>query len=302
MSSGGRLAALALVLAAAHCLPSLGPGDSLVTSTRILAVRADPAEAKPGTRVTFTSFVAAPGGTVTGARVTWDFCTAPKPITEDNVVSNACLGSANLVSAGTGATVAAATPKDGCAVFGPDVGMTGFRPRDPDSTGGFYQPLRADLGGVPPAFALARIKCDLPNADADAAAQFAKAYKVNQNPHLLPLTATMNGTPVALTSIPTSARVTFEASWDPAAAETFASFDATSQSVTTQREAMQVAWYSSAGALDSESTGRSSTDMSTTTVDGWQAPGSAATAYVWLVLRDSRGGIDFGSYEIRVTQ
>jgi hypothetical protein len=292
---------LALVLATATCIPALGPGDSLITSTRILAVRADPAEAVPGTSITFTSFVAGPGGTVTNAGIDWSFCTAPKPLTEDNVVSNVCLGSSSsLVAAGVGPTTTATTPSDGCSVFGPDVGSAGLRPRDPDSTGGYYQPLRADLTGSDTAFELARIHCDLANADAADATAFAAAYKLNLNPQLLPLTATVNGSPQPLTGIPTGARLTLEASWPAASAETFAYFDPVSQTVTTQRESMQVAWYSSGGALDTESTGRASDDMATTTDDGWDAPGTAGTTHLWIVLRDSRGGVDFAEYDLVV--
>ncbi|HEX3345037.1 MAG TPA: hypothetical protein VHS09_10725 [Polyangiaceae bacterium] len=292
---------LALGGATMTCVPALGPGDSLVSSPRILAVRADPPEAGPGASVTFTAFVAGPDGTVADAAIAWSFCSAPKPLTEDNVVSSACLDASSLVAAGAGPTTTAATPGNGCSVFGPDVGMTaGLRPRDPDGTGGYYQPLRADLAGSDSAFELARIHCDLANADAMAAAAFAAAYTLNQNPQLLPLTASVGGAPVPLTGIPTGARVTFEASWPDASAETFAYYDPGSETVTTQRESMQVAWYSSAGVLDRESTGRAADDSATTTDDGWDAPAAAGTVHLWLVLRDSRGGVDFAPYDLVV--
>jgi len=291
---------LAVVAAATTCVPALGPDDSLVTAPRILAVRADPAEAAPGTMVTFTALVAGADGTVTGAGLDWSFCTAPKPLTEDNVVSDVCLGTSSLVAAGQGPTTTAKTPSDGCSVFGPDVSSSGVRPRDPDSTGGYYQPLRADLAGSDSAFELARIHCDLANADAAAATAFAAAYTLNQNPQLQPITATLDGAPVALTAIPTGARVSLEASWPAASAETFAYFDPVSQAVTTQREAMQVAWYATGGSLDTESTGRASDDMATTSDDGWDAPGTAGTVHLWVVLRDSRGGVDFTEVDLTV--
>lgn len=299
MSARARCCGVALlVVAPASCVPTLSGSDSLITGTRILAIKAEPAEAAPGAKVTFTPLVVGPDGTMSAAPMTWDFCTAQKPITDDNVVSNACLGSGALVAAGAGPTATANTPAKGCSLFGPDTASTGFRPRDPDSTGGFYQPLRAALPGAPDAFALARIHCDLPNASASAAAAFSKAYKLNQNPKLQPLTATVNGASVALGSIPAGARVTLEASWPASSAETFAYFDPSSQTVTTQREAMQVAWYASDGSFDTESTGRASGDMATTSDDAWQAPDAAQTTHVWTVLRDSRGGIDFASYDL----
>ncbi len=315
-----RLAVVATALlfagAAVRCIPTLGPGDSLVTSPRILAVRAVPAEAVPGTKVTFTALVAAPGGTEdAGATVVWSFCNAPKPITEDNVVSNACVGdgpgvgdAAALTGVGAGLSVTARTPPKGCSVFGPDVGSMGLRPRDPDTTGGYYQPLLASLtgaggaGGAGDAIELARIHCDLANASGATVTQFAKLYHDNQNPTLLPLTATLGGAAVNLSAVAASAHVTLQASWPAASVETFAYYDAATQTLGTQREAMQVAWYGSGGTLDTESTGRAGDDPATTSDDGWTAPAQAGTVHLWVVLRDSRGGVDYVSQDVSVTQ
>ncbi len=300
--------ALAVVPVTATCIPPPGPDETLVTSTRILAIRADPAEALPGTRVTFTSFVAGPDGTVSNADIDWNFCVAPEPLTESNVVSNACLGSGSLVAAGRGPNTTAMTPADGCSVYGPDVGSAGLRPRDPDSTGGYYQPVRADLPGeieskltVAETFALARIHCDLANADEAEASAFAAAYVVNQNPQLLPLAAVLDGSPMALTGVPRGARITLEASWPDTSAETFAYFDPTTQAVTSQRESMQVAWYATGGTFDAASTGRAPNDPGTTSTNVWTSPDAAGTVIVWIVLRDSRGGVDFASYPVNVT-
>jgi hypothetical protein len=304
-------AGLLLASASVRCIPSLGPGDSLVTSPRILAVRAVPAEAVPGTKVTFTALVAGPGGTQ-DAGVAWSFCTAPKPITQDNVVSNACVlggdglgDAAALATVGVGTSVIAKTPSKGCSIFGPDVGSMGLRPRDPDTTGGYYQPLLATLPGASvtgSAIELARIHCDLANASGDTVTQFAKAYHDNQNPTLLPVTATLGGGAVPLTAIPGSAHVVLRASWPAASAETFAYYDPASQTVGSQREAMQVAWYSSAGTLDTESTGRAGDDPATTSDDGWTAPAQPGTVHLWIVLRDSRGGVEYASEDLVVTR
>jgi hypothetical protein len=298
---------LAVAGAAARCIPALGPGDSLITSPRILAVRAEPAEAVPGTRVAFTALVATPAGT-DDAGVAWSFCTAPKPLTDDNVVSNACVGdgpgvgdAAPLQGVGVGVSVTAKTPTTGCSIFGPDVGSMGLRPVDPDSTGGYYQPLLATLAGAGDAVELARIHCDLANAGATVATAFAKAYHDNLNPTLLPVTATLDGGTVSLSAIPTSSRVVLQASWPAASAETFAYFDEASQTVGSQREAMQVAWYSSGGTLDTESTGRAGDDPATSSQDAWTAPGSAGTVHLWVVLRDSRGGVAWDVQDLIVT-
>ncbi len=312
-----RLAVVAVTLlvagAAVRCIPALGPGDSLITSPRILAVRAVPAEAVPGTKVTFTALVAGPGGTEdAGVAVAWSFCNTPKPLTQDNVVSNACVGdgpgvgdAAPLSGVGVGLSVTAKTPSKGCSIFGPDVGSMGLRPRDPDTTGGYYQPLLATLagaGGADEAIELARIHCDLANASGDTVTQFAKLYHDNQNPTLLPLTATLAGAAVSLSAIPASAHVVLQASWPAASAETFAYYDPATQAIGSQREAMQVAWYSSGGTLGTESTGRAADDLATTSDNGWTAPAQAGTAHLWIVLRDSRGGVDYVSQDVVVTQ
>ena len=300
--------ALLLAGAAVRCIPALGPGDSLITSPHILAVRAEPAEAVPGTKVTFTALIAGPGGTE-DAGVAWSFCTAPKPLTEDNVVSNACVGdgpgvgdAAPLTGVGVGVSVTAKTPPTGCSVFGPDVGSMGLRPRDPDSTGGYYQPLLATLAGADDAIELARIHCDLANAGSAVATVFAKAYHENLNPTLSPLTATLSGAALPLSAIPASSHVVLQASWPAASAETFAYFDQATQTVGSQREAMQVAWYCSGGTLDTESTGRAGNDPATTSQDGWSAPSQAGTVHLWVVLRDSRGGVDYVSQDLIVTE
>jgi hypothetical protein len=295
----GRRAVLLVVLAS--CRPNLGPDDSLVASTRILAVRADPPEAKPGTRTTFTALVANPRGTETDAPIVWRWCVAPKPLAENNVVSAACLDGSSLTRAGTGASIEAAAPSNGCALFGPDTPPGGFRPRDADLTGGYYQPLRGDLAGAPPAFALARLLCDLAAAPPDVASQFAQEYVPNANPHLQPLGMTVDGAPASLHAIPPGARVHLGASWPAGDAETYESFDPGLQTLTTRRESMRVAWYASGGTLDTESTGRAEDDSSATTDNDWIAPQSG-TVYLWLVLRDSRGGVDFADYRFDVAR
>jgi hypothetical protein len=294
-------AALVLSFAAtmSSCVPGLGPGDWLVTRPRILAVRAEPPEGKPGATATFAALVVTPDGTTAAPSVDWRWCVAPEPLTENGAVASACLDAASLLPAGTGAAVAASTPSDACALFGPDTPPGGYRPRDPDATGGFYQPLRSDVSGAPVTFDLVRVLCDLGRAPAAIASQFAASYVPNANPHLLALVATVAGVTIDLGAVPAGATVDLEASWPPADAETFAYFDPDTQTLSTQREAMRVAWYTTAGVLATESTGRASSDPLATTDNTWTAP-SSGTAHLWLVLRDSRGGVDFASYDANV--
>jgi hypothetical protein len=295
------LAVLALS-GALSCVPNLSNTDSVVTAPRILAVVSQPAEAPPGAKVTFTALVASPGGTQASAPITWGFCEAPTPLTTDEPVSNACLDTSSLVHAGSGETITAATPSNGCSTFGPDTPPGGFRPHDPDVTGGYYQPLGAVLTGSDATFELARIRCDLANAPSAIVSQFAAEYHVNQNPVLSPLTATIDGAEAPFTSVHAGAQVAFTASWPASSAETFAYYDPSTVTLTTQRESLQVAWYATDGSFATESTGRASNDVATTTEDTWTAPSTAETVHLWIVLRDSRGGVDFAAYDVNVVE
>ena len=290
-----RAATIALVAA---CAPDFGPSDGLVTSPLVLAVKAEPPEAPPGTAALYTAL--AVGSSAPSSAIAWRFCTAPKPLGDDNVVSPACFDSGSLVAAGNGSPVTAATPKNGCSVFGPATASAGARPPDPDGTGGYYQPLRVDWAGADPTFYLARIECGLANASSAIVTQFAQAYVANANPHLTPLVATSGGSPAALAAIATNAHIAFSIGWGASDAQTYAYYDPSTETLTTKRESMEVTWRASAGAFDAESTGRSETDPETTTANGWTAPGAAGPLEIWIVLRDSRGGVDFATYGVDV--
>jgi hypothetical protein len=284
----------------AACTPDLGPNDGLVSSPRILAVKAEPPEARPGTAAMYTALVAEPADQDASDAVLWRFCTVPRPSTDDDAVATACLDAGALVAAGTGSPTVASTPSNACSLFGPDVPPGLVRPSDPDVTGGYYQPLRADVPGADPTFYLARILCNLASAPASIASAYAEQYVPNANPHLLPLVAGTGATRGPLATVPVGTRIALEAAWPAADAETYAYFDPGTQTLTPKREAMRVAWYASAGAFDTESTGRDESDPATTTDNGWTAPPTPGTAHLWIVLRDSRGGVDFATYDVAV--
>jgi hypothetical protein len=128
----------------------------------------------------------------------------------------------------------------------------------------------------------------------------AHASGAPDDPTLTPLVATVRGQAVSLDRISKGAVVELQVSWFAADAETYAYFDRSTQSVTTRREAMRVAWYTSGGKLDAESTGRAEDDFAVGTNNVWTAPNSAARAKLWIVLRDSRGGTDFAAYDLLV--
>src|SRR5207253_227540 len=93
--------------------------------------------------------------------------------TEDNVVQPACIDNPDWSDPlGDGATVTATMPAAACATYGPDTPPGGFRPRDPDPSGGYYQPVRAALADAPLAFGLPRLAGALA-ADATGAGEVA---------------------------------------------------------------------------------------------------------------------------------
>jgi hypothetical protein len=55
------------------------------------------------------------------------------------------------------------------------------------------------------------------------------------------------------------------------------------------------------GELAFDATGRTSTETDAFTRNVWTAPTTAGPVHLWVVIRDSRGGLDFAEAEIDVT-
>jgi len=183
--------------------------------------------------------------------------------------------------------------------------------------------LQAPDGSPIRAFDLQRIQCRLANAPIEVAAQFnnpynpmtnPNGYTPNQNPTLAQVTLAPDGGAAAALSPVTAAmpapapasvtpgqKVTFEASWSAQAAETFPVYDIRTVTLVAQREALRVSWFATAGVFDHDVTGRDAEDPALSTANGWQAPATAGPVHLWLVLRDSRGGVDFGEFLLDVT-
>lgn len=305
-----RAAVLVALLGA--CKPDLGDPASLVAEPRILAVRSEPAEVRPDHAVTYQALVASPGGAAP-ADIAWAFCTQPAPLSSNNVVNDGCLASAAAITGG-GAQAQATIPLDACSVFGPTPpaplpGQPPLRPHDADVTGGYYQPVRAlaslDGDTLAPGIGLTRITCDLANAPLDIVQDFQARYRPNTNPTLVRVTAagsaardtgTELGGPVTL---PPRTAVTLRASWTDDSAETFPVFDPVSRTLVDHREEIRVSWFASAGALASDRTGRGEADTAAFADDVWTTP-DPGPAYLWVVVRDSRGGVAFAAYAITI--
>ena len=314
----GPLVALLVVASwAAGCKPDLGAPPSLVTGPQILAIRGTPPEAAESATVTYDVLAVDVTGTVAAPPIDWAQCLAPDPPANGNDVSSACLTIPD--DAGPAPTFMAALPTDACMLFGPETpppqkGQPPTRPADADTTGGYYQPIRATWSvdaGQQISFALERILCRLANAPVDAAGQYAADYVPNQNPQLADLLLdpagaatplfTAGQTPPTPGTIAAGQTVTLQADWTAASAETFLVWDVVSLSLVMQQESLRLSWFATGGSFLHDASGRGATETETFTQNSWTAPDVAGPVHFWMVLRDDRGGIDFAEAEIDVT-
>ena len=337
------VAVVVLVALAPSCKPDLEGRPSLVTGTRVLAVRSVPAEGEPRDPLIFDALVVDGAGTAASPGLSWSFCVARKPIAELGSVANACVvGEAGaLQPLGGGATVTAKIPSDACRSFGPEVpppkkGEDPGRPVDPDSSGGYYQPVRVDREGGTDAlttFASLRLSCGVAGASSAESAEFRARYHVNTNPDVAQLT--VDGTAIAdggSVRVRPGAQLVLVASWAecpltdacgdgicgadesrasctedcaPAAkgcagAERYVAYDAESRSVQVRRESLVASWFATGGAFSSDRSGREGADATTDTTVRLAAPGSPGMLRAWVVLRDERGGVAWRSFALDV--
>lgn len=291
-----------VALSCGGCRPEAGERESLVTGERVLAVRGEPPESRPGEEVTYDVLVASPGGTVADPQASWAFCAQGKALADNGSVSADCLGeTAVRPIGGPSATVTAATPEDACLLFGPEVPPGGFRPRDADVTGGYYQPVRARVGGMT-AFGMERITCNLADAPVDSVQEYLARYQANRNPEIASIAATIEGEAADLGAIPAGSAVTFELAWDAAGAEAFVVYDREELAIVDAREGLRVSWFATAGQFEHDRTGRDGDDPATSTTNVWTAPAEPGAVHVWAVLRDSRGGMDFEGLTARLVR
>jgi hypothetical protein len=294
------LAILAVGITGA-CRPELGERDSHVTRTIVLAVRAEPAEVRPGEAATYETLVATVDGPLAAPTTSWAYCATPKALTENGAVSTSCLGEGVRSIGDASSKVSATMPTDACSLFGPEIASAELRPRDPDVTGGFYQPLRVivfDRGEREVAFGAHRVRCRLSNAGAEVATAFDARYASNDNPELLPIEARIDGAVTTLDGIPRGARVTFRAAWPETSAEPYVALDVSTQTLVDRRETMRVSWFSTAGTFASDRTGRAADDRATFTDNAWTAPEEVRTVHLFAVLRDDRGGVTWSTLAV----
>ena len=326
---------VSLGLLALGCRPQVGAPISLISGPSIVAIKGQPAEAAPGTPVTYevlavdmSGRIPAPDGDVTSPAL-WSICDQPKPPIETNSVSSACLDTVALpgVEGPTPTTYAAPMPDTACQEFGPQTppvsaGQPAIRPRDPDVTGGYYLPVRVGLE-IPEAlrrtgmatadtlmaFALERISCGLANAPSVPVREFTKNYTLNVNPTIAELTWQQGGSAPAefprldaggsAIQVQQGQTVSFSLSWTPESVETYPAWDVLQRALVYHREAMRVAWYATGGSFEHDVSGRTENETEVFADNTWKAE-TTGLIHIWIVLHDSRGGVDFAAYDLEV--
>jgi hypothetical protein len=187
--------------------------------------------------------------------------------------------------------------------FGPNPPGMGFRPRDPDPTGGFYQPVgvRGTVDGADvTTFGLDRIRCDLANAPPEIVTACRMRYANNQNPPALALDG--GGAPLDGASVAAGTTIALHASWPAGAAEPYVSYDPSTVALVDRLESLRVSFYATAGRFDTDAAGVDEADAATVTAvdDAWTAPAAPGPVTIWTVFRDSRGGAAVARYAITV--
>lgn len=328
------------LLSSSGCVPEFDTDLSQVGEVRVLAIAATPAEAAPRQMVQLDALVVGPEGEPTPS-LDFRVCLARKPLTELGAVSPECLaprpasGAVQELPAGRAAEFV--LDQDVCKVFGPlrpppMAGEPAGRPVDPDITGGFYQPIVGSLGD---AFTLGtvRIGCDPANVNRDQALEYKQLYRANEAPRIASVTLAGDALAEdAVTELPLGP-APLRVDWDPCptesacgdglctaredkmtcaedctipkgctGAEPYVWYDRENTRVAPRHEGISVAWYTSNGRFDDEQTGLDEAEAQSRhdTQNVWH-PARSGPATVWLVIRDTRGGLTWKTLRFTVS-
>lgn len=183
-------------------------------------------------------------------------------------------------------------------------GEAAGRPADPDSTGGYYQPVRVLDDAATPSLVSIRIRCGLPDATPDQAMTFLRDYVANANPVIssvtladLPLVP-LERDATATAQVASGETIDLAVRWPTCVdapcggAEPYLWFDPAARALTTRQEAMRVSWFATDGTFET----------SHAPTVGWTAPATAGPVTVWVVLRDDRGGTTWSTFRIDITE
>jgi hypothetical protein len=319
-----RLGAAAVIGTVVACTPTFTDETAIVSSPRLLAVQAVPAEGALGTRFALTALYVDQNGPHDPSDIDWATCLLQKPLGEPGPINESCFvdASRELVPLGRGGVVHGTIPQDACQLFGPDspppqMGQPSARPTDPDTTGGFYLPIRTKSDNAQWSTALERIACQPSGVTQSVSLGFTNGYRLNANPSISALSRVdedggvspiaPDGAGLPAVTAKEGERVELRVEWPTCSgtgacggAESYLYIDPASKQLVTRRESIVASWYASAGAFDEDRSGRSEADPATSATNTWTAPSTSGTAHLWIVLRDARGGVGWAAYTVTV--
>lgn len=89
-----------------------------------------------------------------------------------------------------------------------------------------------------------------------------------------------------------------------AGAEPYVSFDLDTRALVPRRESIRISWYANEGAFRDDRTGSTEETAAQTTSSSndWTAPTSPGRGTLWLVARDSRGGVSWKTLHVEVRE
>jgi len=305
------LTAVALLFGA--CRPEIDDDASRVEGPRILAVRAEPAEARVNEKVVLTALYTDGSKAVADAPLGWSFCNARKALAEPDPIDPGCLSGSAARALGAGGSVPTTVPRDACRAFGPDrplgkPGEPAGRPADPDSTGGFFQPGVVGGAGASPALFEVRVRCTLPSVPQQVSLDFEQRYRANANPEIAAVARVSGATVEAVGDDGLRAArgetIRLRVSWPDCVgdapcggAERYVSYDPSTRALVDRRESIAVSWLTTSGSFVAPRTGRSETDTTTSVENDWVAAGAGS---IFIVVRDARGGVTFRTIPVQI--
>jgi hypothetical protein len=221
----------------------------------------------------------------------------------------------------------------------PEDGEIGGRPVDPDYTGGFYQPALAWEDGIPTLASL-RVRCGIANVSQETYIAWNQGYINNASPTAETVEVVLREVGADPTSfeleVPeavemnTDQVLSMRLSWEECpetpecgddlcttgesqescpedcslprpcgGAETYVVHEAGTERLKTAREAISVAWFYTGGSLEELRNGREDADYLSFVDNEWR-PEGPGDYWIWAVLRDSRGGVDWVSISVTV--
>jgi len=166
----------------------------------------------------------------------------------------------------------------------------GLRPRDPDGSGGFYQPIV-----ILPAFAAYahRVRCGLPTAPPAIDRAFRDTYRANSNPIIEALEVRITDTGAIELAVIIAGE----------SAEAFVQFDPAARVLQNKTETLTTQWWVTAGALDA-TTAAPTLLVNGATTDLIATVRLVATPAqfpltVGVVVTDARGGTQFATQTLQ---